>query len=299
MEAWVFFTIAAAFFQNLRNMIQKSLNASLSAGGAAYTRFAFAFPLSVVYWLALNQTIGQDLTWGLKFWVFVLVGGTCQVAASVFLLRAFTYRSFAVSTVLSKTETLQAALFTIIILAEPVSTAGAIALAISFVGVCFVSLAKMRGRPGEFVASLVQPAALYSLGTGATLGIAAVCYRGAALSLGGEGALYQAATTLMVVLGVQTVQMAAYLRAVEPGQLTKVWQARGKASLTGLSAMLASVGWFTAMAMENVAHVRVVGQVELVFTFFASIFFFRERIVRAEVAGTVLIVIGVAVLLLY
>ena len=44
--------------------------------------------------------------------------------------------------------------------------------------------------------------------------------------------------------------------------------------------------------MENAAYVRAVGQVELVFTFIASYFLFRERSTVREAAGTVLVVVG-------
>ena len=70
------------------------------------------------------------------------------------------------------------------------------------------------------------------------------------------------------------------------------------ASLVGVSGMLGSAGWFTAMTLENAAYVRAVGQVELVFTFIASCFFFRERSTALELAGIVLIVGGIVILLL-
>jgi uncharacterized membrane protein len=53
-----------------------------------------------------------------------------------------------------------------------------------------------------------------------------------------------------------------------------------------------------AMTLENAAHVRAVGQIELVFTFIASRYFLHERPVLAEIVGAVLVVSGVVVLLL-
>ena len=61
--------------------------------------------------------------------------------------------------------------------------------------------------------------------------------------------------------------------------------------------MLGSAGWFTAMTLENAAHVRALGQVELVFTFIASWFFFRERSTGLEIGGVLLIVAGILILL--
>ena len=63
--------------------------------------------------------------------------------------------------------------------------------------------------------------------------------------------------------------------------------------------MLASAGWFTAMTIQNAAYVRALGQIELLFTFAASIFLFHERPNRTEVIGIVLVVGGILLLLLH
>ena len=50
--------------------------------------------------------------------------------------------------------------------------------------------------------------------------------------------------------------------------------------------------------MQNAAYVRALGQIELVFTFIASVFFFRERTSRIEVAGIVLVIAGIVTIIL-
>jgi drug/metabolite transporter (DMT)-like permease len=44
--------------------------------------------------------------------------------------------------------------------------------------------------------------------------------------------------------------------------------------------------------------VRAVGQIELVFTFIASVFVFKERTTRLELAGIALILIAILLLIL-
>ena len=122
--------------------------------------------------------------------------------------------------------------------------------------------------------------------------------RAASLSLGGEGFLIQAAFTLACVVVFQTAVMAVWIRLREPGELSRVFRQWRVASLVGVSGMLGSAGWFTAMTLENAAYVRAVGQVELVFTFIASYFFFGERSTALEVGGTLLVVAGIVILLL-
>ena len=61
---------------------------------------------------------------------------------------------------------------------------------------------------------------------------------------------------------------------------------------------MASVGWFTAMTLENAAYVRAVGQLELVFALGTSWLFFRERILPLELAGIACVIGGVLLLVL-
>jgi len=52
------------------------------------------------------------------------------------------------------------------------------------------------------------------------------------------------------------------------------------------------------MTIENAAHVRALGQIELVFTFIASVMVFRERTNPTEIVGILLVIGGILVLLL-
>ncbi|MEE9150017.1 MAG: DMT family transporter [Candidatus Tectomicrobia bacterium] len=298
MEAWVLFTIAAAFLQNIRNSLQKKVNSVLSTSGAAFTRFGFGLPLAMIYWFLLYTHDPQSLNFGVRFWVFVVLGATCQILAMVFLLRAFSLRGFAVGTAYAKTETLQTAVFSIILLGEAVSFAAFIAIIISFAGVLCLSTAKSDLTVREFLLSWTRKPALFGLGSGASLGLSGVGYRGASLALEGEGALLSAATTLMFALTIQVALMTPYLYCKESGQLTKIWQQRKTALIVGVASMLGSVGWFTAMTLINATYVRALGQVELLFTFLTSVFFFKEKITSHELLGTALIVGGLLVLLL-
>ena len=298
MEAWIFYTVAAAFLQNLRNGLQKSLNLDLSTAGAAYTRFAFGLPLALIYWFVLYYLSSTQLNWGWVFWSYAFVGGVAQVLAMVTLLRAFALGGFAIGTTYAKTETVQTACFTIIILGENISGQLLIAIIVSLFGVFLLSGGKSFSglRGGMF--SCVQHAALYGLASASLLGLSAVLYRGAALSMSGEEALLPAASTLLVALLIQTVLMSFYLVFFEKGEFLKVWKNRGTATLVGIASMLGSVGWFTAMTLQNAAYVRALGQVELIFTFLTSVLVFRERIAKSEIGGAVLIVGGVLILLL-
>lgn len=61
LESWIPITIAAAFLQNLRSVLQKSLNGQVSMAGAAYARFFYAWPFSIVYVGLLHQVGGYTV----------------------------------------------------------------------------------------------------------------------------------------------------------------------------------------------------------------------------------------------
>ena len=69
------------------------------------------------------------------------------------------------------------------------------------------------------------------------------------------------------------------------GELTRVVRGYRSARSVGLSGMLGSAVWFTAMTLENAAYVRAVGRIELVFALAASVLFFRERPTRPATLG--------------
>ena len=299
MELWVPVTLAAAFMQNLRSALQKHLKGSLSTSGATFCRFIYAVPLALAYVALLGEGFGFE--WpdpNPRFALFAMVGGVTQITATALLVYLFSLRNFAVGTTYSKTETVQAAVFGLVILGEPISLAAALAIGISLVGVMLISVARSRLTLRNLFLGWTGRAAFIGVLSGTFFGLSAVAYRAASLSLGGEGFLMQAAFTLACVVVFQTAVMAVWIRLREPGELSRVIGRWRVASLVGVSGMLGSAAWFTAMTLENAAYVRAVGQIELVFTLVASYFFFRERSTALELVGIVLIVGGIVILLL-
>ena len=70
------------------------------------------------------------------------------------------------------------------------------------------------------------------------------------------------------------------------------------ALLVGFVGATASFGWFTAFALQQAALVKVVAQIEMLFTFASSIFFFKETLNRKEIIGCLLITAGILLLVL-
>ena len=96
MELWIPITIAAAFFQNLRFMLQKHLKGRLSTFGVTYARFLFAAPLAVVFALWM---VGFDTADGCRkscpgFWAMQSIGGVAQIMATALLVALFSLAKF-------------------------------------------------------------------------------------------------------------------------------------------------------------------------------------------------------------
>lgn len=296
---WIPLVIAAAFLQNVRSALQKHLKGRLGTTGATFVRFGYGFPFALLYLAGLVLVIGLPLpTPGVEFFAIAALGGIAQILATGLLVSLFDARNFAVGTTYSKTETVQAAVFAVIFLGEAVSPGAAIGILISLVGVVAISAARSPAGLRQLALSWTQRSAMIGLASGALFGVAAVSFRGASLSLGGEGFLVQASFTLAVALVFQTIVMTAWMAWRTPHELRQALAAWRVAVWVGLSGAVASMGWFTAMTIQHVALVRALGQIELVFTIASSVLIFRERILKLELIGIVLVVAGIVVLLL-
>ena len=290
MELWLAITLVAAFLQNVRSLLQKRLTGALSVNGAAYVRFLYALPFAWMYGLWLWQ--GQFEGLNPEFWLYVLTGAVAQIVATACLLQSFTTGNFAVGTAYSKTEAAQAALFGLVILSDTVSLWVVAGICLSLAGVVLLS-----GRVG--LADLLKPnrAMWLGLAAGAGFAISAIGFRGASLSLDAGTVLQRAGLTLLVALTLQTLIMGTYLRLREPGQISKALSAWRVALWVGVIGMVASAGWFTAMTLQNAGVVRAVGQIELLFTVFTSVWLLGERLHRREVLGMILVVSGIWLLI--
>ena len=295
MELWIPITVAAAFLQNARSALQKHLRSRLDTVGSTYVRFVYAVPFALV-WVAILLVFGDDPLPlpDSTFLVFAGVAGLSQILATLFLVTLFSMRTFAAGTAYSKTETVQAAIIGLLILGDPLSFGALAGIVVSLVGVLVLSVARAAAGVREFSGRAIP----IGLASGALFALTAVSVRAASLSLGGDGYLMQAAFTLLIVTIWQTVIMTAWLIARQRQVLLEAFRSWRISGIVGLTGMLASACWFTAMTIENAAYVRALGQVELVFTFVASLVIFREHTSIAEFTGILAIVAGILVLVL-
>ena len=285
--------------QNLRSSLQKYLKGQLSTSGATFSRFAYAAPLALLYVFGLMAFGGYEMPGtNSRFVIFALVGGLAQIVGTALLVYIFSFRNFAVGTTFSKTETVQTAMFGIVVLGETVSDGAMLGIGVSLIGVVLISTTNLSLNARDMLRQCLELPALIGVASGAFFGISAVAYRAASLSLDSGDFVIRAAVTLALATVFQTIVMAVYMRIREPGQIGAVLRSWRVSSLVGLTGMLGSVGWFTAMTLQNAAYVRALGQIELIFTFAASYLFFKERASRNELLGIGLVTAGILLLVL-
>lgn len=292
MEPWIIATLVAAAVQTLRFMLQRQLKqAGLSTAGATFARFVFAVPLAGLAALAL-----ADGSWpvpGPAFWAWAAAGGLAQILATAATVALFSLRNFAVGIAFTKTETVQVAVFSALMLAEPVPLAGWAAILTGFFGVVLLS------RGGAAVARFDASATVLGVLAGGLFGLSAIGYRAATLELGDLPAPARAAVTLACVTALQTLAMAAWLGWREPGQIGRVLRAWRRTLPVGVTGVAGSYGWFLAFSLQNAALVRALGQVEIVFTLIVSALVFRERLRLREGLGIALVVGSLVALVLF
>ena len=299
IELWIPVTIAAGFFQNLRSAIQKQLKDNLTTLGAAYSRFIYALPVAGIYLLVVlnlgENPVPQPNT---KFLWFCLAGGITQILFTVTLLWLFSFRSFAVGTTFSKLEVIMVAIMAAAIMGETISGWAVFSIVISSFGVLALSMGQNSLTLGNLVDGLFQKSTLIGLVSAMFLGASSALYRGATQALNYDPFFVNAAYTLVIALSIQTVIMGAYLLVRERQSLLGVLIHWRWASLAGIAGALASICWFTAFTLQKAAYVRALGQSELVFTFIATLLFFREKVSPMDYLGVFLVTAGILVLLI-
>ncbi|TCP41336.1 DMT family transporter [Rhodovulum marinum] len=299
MAPWIPITLFAAFVQNLRFMLQKHLKATrLSTGGATFARFVFSAPLVAAIVAGYLLATGQGLPgFTVRFWVFAMAGGLAQILATMCVVALFSHRNFAVGITFKKTEVLQTALVGFVVLGEGVSPGGLLAILVGFAGVVLLSDTPSAGGP-PWHRRLFNRAAGLGLASGVLFAVSATGYRGATLALGLDDVFLRAALTLAVVTAAQSLAMAAWLAWREKGEITRVLRHWRVAGLVGVTSMLGSGGWFLAFTLQTAAYVKALGQVELIFSFLAATFVFKEKTSPRELVAMGFLTASILILIL-
>ena len=288
---WAVFTLIAAAAQTARNAMQRELTATLGTVGATHVRFLFGFPFAVIFLPAVMVIAGYGLPHPPPvFWLWVVAGALTQIGATATMLSVMGQRSFVVAYAYIKTEPVQVALFGLIFLGDRITPLSGLAILIATAGVIVISL-----KPGAGSVS-TKRSTVIGLLSGSLFALSAIGYRGAILSLALPHFVMAATFTLAVGLVLQAVLLSAYLALREPGVLRAIAKAWKPSLFAGFMGAFASEFWFLGFAIASAANVRTLALVEVLFAQGVTRFIFKQPTTRRELAGVVLVVIGVALL---
>ncbi len=289
---WVVFTIIAAFFQTLRNAMQRELTTTLGTVGATHVRFLFGFPFALIFLLGL--IVGTDVPLprpGWAFWPWVIDGAVAQIAATATMLMAMGERSFVVTIAYIKTEPIQVAIFGLIFLGDAVSLPLMTAIIVATAGVLIMST-----KPGGMVGG-IKPT-LIGLFSGGLFALSAIGYRGAILDLHLKNFVMAATFTLVVGLVMQAAVLSLYLWLRQPTVMTAIAKSWKRSLFAGFMGALASQFWFLAFALATAASVRTLALIEVLFAQLVARYAFGQKTTPREVIGMLFVVAGVVLLIL-
>jgi drug/metabolite transporter (DMT)-like permease len=289
---WIPFTLLAAAGQTARNAMQRELTAALGTVGATHVRFLFGFPFAIVFLAAVLLATGLSLpSVPLVFWPWAALGSGAQIVATALMLATMNDRSFVVTIAYIKTEAIQAAIFGLIFLGDPLTLGMVVAILVATAGVVVMSLKGKGAMEGGY-----RPVAL-GLFSGAVFAISAVGYRGAILSLGLPSFVLAATLTLAIGLILQAALLTLYLALRDRAVLAAIVRAWRPSLFAGFMGATASQFWFLAFALTSVANVRTLALVEVLFAQGIALFVFKQATTKRDAIGIALIVIGVLLLI--
>ena len=290
---WVPMTIFAALAQTVRNTAQRSLTQQLGTLSATLVRFLYGLPFAAVWLLLVYALPAQTPAlphFSLPYLMWIVVGAFFQVAATAALLMAMKERNFAVAVTLSKTEVLQVALFSVVLLQELPTALALGAMLLATFGVLLLSMPP-KGQLFTWQA-WCSKSALYGLVCGACFAMATVAFRGGALVLDAQTPWISAGWGVLIAQTLQSLGLGAWIAYRTPQGIAPVFRAWRVSMLAGSMGAAASLAWFSAYAVQRVADVRTLGMIEVVFSYLVSRRVLREHLTRAEKLGITLMVLG-------
>lgn len=294
---WILVTIFAAFFQNLRSGLQKNLNKDISLVASTYVRFAFCLPFAFILYFSHFQnfeimriTIQQD-----NFLFYIFLAAVSQIFFTFLLLYSFQFSNFMIGTTLSKTEVVQIAILEVVILHDRFNFLTIVGIVISTIGV-FIFSTKDRN---VIFKNLLSKSTLVGLACGFLLALSVVAFRAAALSLIDlKSGFEMALSTLFFGVSIQTFILTIYIFLFEKEQFKKIYQNKKQSIATGFCGFITTLSWFYVFTFMQAAIVRAVGQIELLFSYISSRYYFKEKIRLIEIIGIIVFVIGVILILM-
>ena len=292
MELWIIFTLLAVIMQSVRTAAQKQITQEISVQSATLVRFLFGIKFAALYFFLtiwIFQPINFELN--IKFIFSGALASVSQVLATVFLIKALTLKNFAVGTALAKTEALLTAVLGSIFFSAYLNPMGYLSI---LFGVCGVLIASNWDVTFKDLSD--NQSIRYGLGAGLGFALASLWIRDASLSLEIPRIVSAAAVLLYMVI-LQSLICLVWISVKEPEQFMLIKKNLKSSLFIGFTGVLGSIGWFTAMSLQNAALVKTLGQIEFIASLLITYLYFNEKISTREYLGIAFIALSLLLLI--
>lgn len=283
--SWALFTLGAVIMQTVRNALQSKLSSSVNTSGVTLSRFILAPPIALVYLLILYSSSASQLPqFTGSFIVVILCASLLQIAATSLMVILFKQKNFAIGAGLAKSEALVAGVVGMLFFGSYLTPLGWAGIVIGGVAVFVLS-------SGNRLQGISLKTMVLGLACGTCFALTSLLVREASHMLTIQYTL-AAAWVLLWVLCVQAIALSGYIALTKPFVFKQLLNAKKQVLAISMVSCLGSICWFTAMALQHVALVKTLGQLEVLLTLLLSHYWLKNAVTRRKIIG--LLLIGVA-----
>lgn len=280
--SWILFTLGAVILQTVRNALQSKLSGAVNTSGVTLSRFILAPPIALVYLLILySSSASQVPEFSGSFIAVVLCASLLQIAATSLMVILFKQKNFAIGAGLAKSEALVAGVVGMLFFGSYLTPLGWAGIVIG--GIAVFVLSSGNRLHGISVKTMV-----IGLACGTCFALTSLLVREASHMLNVQHTV-AAAWVLLWVLCVQAITLGGYIAVTKPYVFRQLTNAKKQVLAISTVSCLGSICWFTAMALQHVALVKTLGQLEVLLTLVLSHYWLKNAVTKREIAGLLLI----------
>ena len=280
--SWILFTLGAVVMQTVRNALQSKLSGAVNTSGVTLSRFILAPPIALVYLLILySSSASQVPEFSGSFITVILCASLLQIAATSLMVILFKQKNFAIGAGLAKSEALVAGVVGMLFFGSYLTPLGWAGIVIGAIAVFVLS-------SGNRLHGISVKTMVTGLACGTCFALTSLLVREASHMLNVQHTV-AAAWVLLWVLCVQTISLSGYIALTKPFVFRQLTNAKKQVLAISTVSCLGSICWFTAMALQHVALVKTLGQLEVLLTLVLSHYWLKNAVTKREIAGLLLI----------
>ena len=280
--SWILFTLGAVILQTVRNALQSKLSGAVNTSGVTLSRFILAPPIALVYLLILYSGSASQVPEFSGFFIAVILcASLLQIAATSLMVILFKQKNFAIGAGLAKSEALVAGVVGMLFFGSYLTPLG-------WAGILVGAIAVFVLSSGNRLHGISVKTMVIGLACGTCFALTSLLVREASHMLNVQHTV-AAAWVLLWVLCVQAITLGGYIAVTKPYVFRQLTNAKKQVLAISTVSCLGSICWFTAMALQHVALVKTLGQLEVLLTLVLSYYWLKNAVTKREIAGLLLI----------